>query len=129
MHIVKKQEVKTYNERFITKTTSEISKEFGFNIIQQRALTDVLYRCTRNVEIYLTQDEEGDFSTFIDIYINSMKLEGLSDLTIKHKAYTLRELNRYVDKKIENVTLADLKMFILYKQGKCKASTLNGIIV
>lgn len=130
MHVVKNQEnVKTYNERFITKTTSEISKEFGFNIIQQRVLTDVLYKCTRNVEIYLTQDEEGDFSTYIDIYINSMRLEGLSDLTIKHKAYTLRELNRYVDKKIEKVTLADLKMFILYKQGRCKASTLNSIIV
>lgn len=32
----------TYNERFILKATNEISKQFGFNIIQERALYDTL---------------------------------------------------------------------------------------
>lgn len=129
MYVVGSQDVKTYNERFIAKTVKEVSEEFGFNIIQQRALTDILYKCTRNVEIILLKDEEGEFSTFIDMYTNSMKLEGLSDLTIRNKNYTLRELNKYINKKIENVTIADLKMFILYKQANCKPNTLNGIIV
>lgn len=36
-----------YNERFITKVVKEISSKFNFNVIQQRVLNDVLYKCTQ----------------------------------------------------------------------------------
>lgn len=36
-----------YNERFITKVVKEISRKFNFNVIQQRVLNDVLYKCTQ----------------------------------------------------------------------------------
>ena len=36
-----------YNERFITKAVREISVQFGFNVIQQRALSNLLYKCTQ----------------------------------------------------------------------------------
>lgn len=74
-----------YNERFITKVVKEISSKFNFNVIQQRVLNDVLYKCTQNVEIIALEKEEGDFLTYIDMYVNSMRLEGLSELTIKNK--------------------------------------------
>ena len=118
-----------YNERFITKVAREISDKFNFNIIQQRVITDILYKCTQNVEILLLEKEAGDFLTYIDMYVNSMRLEGLSELTIKNKKYTLNALNAYLEKDIHKVTIADLKMYILKKQSECKSNTLNNIIV
>ena len=129
IHVVKEENNKSYNERFIIKAVTNISKEFGFNVIQERALVNVLYKCTNNVEMYITAEEEGDFYTYIDLYLKGKQLEGLSQTTLKNKRYTLLELNSYLSKNIENITLADLKMYILYKQSKCKAATLNNIII
>ena len=117
-----------YNERFIANVVKEISVKFNYNIIQQRALTDILYKCTRNVTVILLEDEEGNFKTYIDVYVNSIRLEGLSDETIKNKMYTLNALNEYLEKDIHKVTIADLKMYILKKQSECKSNTLNSII-
>jgi len=83
------ENIVNYNERFITKAVREISDQFGFNVIQQRALSNLLYKCTQNVEITLLKEEEGDFLTYIDIYANSMRLEGLSEETIKNGYITL----------------------------------------
>ena len=118
----------TYNERFILKATNEISKQFGFNIIQERAMYDTLYKCTRNIEMYLLNTEEGDFYTYIDLYIKSKRLEGLQSNTLKNVRYKLVELNNYVGKKIDEITITDLKMYILHKQDECLPSTVNGII-
>lgn len=118
-----------YNERFIANVTNEITNQFGFNIIQQQVITDILYKCTRNVAITLLEEEEGDFLTYLDIYVNSMRLEGLSEETIKNKKYTLNALNSYLEKDISKITIADLKMYILKKQSECKGNTLNSIIV
>lgn len=118
-----------YNERFIIKVAREISNKFNFNVIQQRAITDILYKCTQNIEILLLEKEAGDFLTYIDMYVNSMRLEGLSELTIKNKKYILNALNEYLEKDIHKVTIADLKMYILKKQSECKSNTLNNIIV
>lgn len=128
MHVVKSCDNKTYNERFIIKAVTEISKQFGFNIIQERALTDTLYRCTRNVTMYLLHSEEGDFITYIDLYLQSKRLEGLQEGTLKNKRYSLIELNNYINKKIEDVTVADLKMYVMHKQDECLPNTVNGII-
>ena len=117
-----------YNERFITKVAREISTKFNFNVIQQRVLNDILYKCTQNVEIIALEKEEGDFLTYIDIYANSMRLEGLAPGTIRNKCYSLKELNRYLEKDINKISVADLKMYILHKQSNCKQSTLNTII-
>lgn len=117
-----------YNERFITKAVREISDKFHFNVIQQKALSNLLYKCTQNVEMKLLNEEDGDFLTYIDIYANSMKLEGLSEETIKNKCYTLKALNRYLEKDINKISVADLKMYILHKQTTCKSNTLNTII-
>ena len=76
----------------------------------------------------LLNEEDGDFLTYIDIYANSMKLEGLSEETIKNKCYTLKALNRYLEKDINKISVADLKMYILHKQTTCKSNTLNTII-
>lgn len=130
MHVVQSEENKiTYNERFIIKSVTSISKEFGFNLIQERALMNVLYQCTKNVEIFLIHEEEGDFYTYIDLYLKSKQLEGLQSGTLQNKKYMLLELNSYLSKAIENITIADLKMYVLYKQSKCKSTSLNGIIV
>lgn len=117
-----------YNERFITKAVREISDQFGFNVIQQRSLSNILYKCTQNVEMKLLHEEDGDFLTYIDIYANSMRLEGLSEETIKNKCYTLKALDRYLEKDITKISVADLKMYILNKQTTCKSNTLNTII-
>lgn len=122
------ENIVNYNERFITKAVREISDQFGFNVIQQRALSNLLYKCTQNVEITLLKEEEGDFLTYIDIYANSMRLEGLSEETIKNKCYTLKALDRYLEKDITKISVADLKMYILNKQTTCKSNTLNTII-
>lgn len=128
MHIVKQENKKSYNERFIMKASDEISKEFGFNVIQQRALVDILYKCINNLEIIQITPETGDFLSYIDIYLNAIKLEGQAPDTIRNKRYALLELNRYLSKKIEDVTLADLKMYILHKQSTCAPNSLNVII-
>lgn len=127
MHVVKDEKI--YNEQFIFKASNEISKRFDFNIIQQRALIDELYKCTKNVEIIFLHQEESDFLTYIDIYIKSKQLEGLSPGTLKNKKYMLNELNSYLTKKIEDISVADLKMYVLYKQSTCKTNSLNSIII
>jgi integrase/recombinase XerD len=118
----------TYNERFMLKATNEISKQFGFNIIQERALYDTLYKCTRNVEMYLITSEEGDFYTYIDLYLKSKRLEGIQSNTLQNTKYKLVELNNYIGKKIEDITVTDLKMYIFHKQNDCLPSTVNGLI-
>lgn len=129
MHIVKQENNKSYNEIFISKAAKEISEQFNFNIIQQKALIDTLYKCTNNLQIIQLHPSEGDFLAYIDVYLNSKRLEGLSEETLKNKRYILLELNRYLEKNIENVSISDLKMYILYKQNSCISSSLNRIIV
>ena len=130
MHVIRNEENnKSYNEIFIAKAAKEISEQFNFNIIQQRALTDTLYKCTNNLEIIQLHPSKGDFLSYVDVYLNAKRLEGLSEDTLRNKRYTLLELNRYLEKKIEDVTIADLKMYILHKQSTCIPNSLNGIIV
>ena len=48
---------------------------------------NVLYQCTKNVEIFLIHEEEGDFYTYIDLYLKSKQLEGLQANTLQNKKY------------------------------------------
>lgn len=118
----------SYNERFVAKTSKKISGAFNFSLEDKIKLNDILYECIKNVDIILLEEDKGNFDEYIELYTASMELEGLSNLTIKHKVYTLQALNRYLNKNIKNVSLADLKMYILHKKAKCTTNTLNTII-
>lgn len=118
----------TNNDIFINKAVVAISKKFNMSISDQRKLLDTLYSCTNNFNIYESKHEESSFLDTVSIYIQAKMIEGLSESTLKNRYYTLREMDNYIKKGCNKITIADLRMYILHKQEKLKATSINNII-
>ena len=116
------------NEKFIIRSISEISKNFEMSLEDQQKLLDVLYKCTQNFEINETNDEKSSFIELINLYIHTKRIEGLSDKTLQNRFYILRELDNYIKKECDKITIADLRMYILYKQKTLKPTSINNVI-
>lgn len=116
------------NEIFIVKTVGEISRGFNLNAEEQKKLMDVLYKCTTNYDIIETVNEKSSFLDLVSIYNHTKKIEGLSDSTIKNRFYILRELDNYIQKSYDKITVSDLRMYIMHKQEKLNATSINNII-
>lgn len=116
------------NEIFIVKTVGEISRGFNLNIEDQKKLMDMLYRCTTNYDVIETVHDKNSFLDLVSIYSHAKRIEGLSDATLRNRFYILRELDNYVQKSYDEITVADLRMYIMHKQEKLNATSINNII-
>lgn len=73
--------------------------------------------------------KEINYLDYVENYINSKKLEGLSDLTLKNYKATLYKLLKYLDKNIKTITTEDIRDFLSYYQSlnNCGNHTLENI--
>lgn len=120
--------VETNNGKFITKCVCEIGKTLELPIDMQQRVLDTIYKCTLNYDIYEIEEEKSSFSEILNLYIQTKKIEGLAQCTLQNRYYLLRELDNYLQKSYDKITLSDLRMYILHKQEKLKVTSVNGII-
>lgn len=120
--------METNNDKFITKCVCEIGKTLELPISMQQKLLDTIYKCTLNFDIYEIEEEESSFAEILNLYIQTKKIEGLEKGTLQNRYYLLRELDNYLNKSYDKITLSDLRMYILHKQEKLKVTSVNGII-
>lgn len=119
---------KNNNEKFITKCSCEMGQVLNLPIEMQQKMLDTLYKCTLNYDIYEINEEETSFIELINLYIQTKKIEGLAHGTLKNRYYLLKELDDYLHKPYDKITLSDLRMYIMHKQEKLKVTSVNSII-
>lgn len=112
------------NEKMI----KEVLKEIKDETISKEELKVILYNIIRNYTVSKNQIEEYDFSQIIKSYAIDMASLNYSKNTIKNKMYTIKDMFRFVNKDIHNITLVDLKAYLNYKKENCKSSSVNSLI-
>lgn len=120
--------METNNEKFITKCVCEIGESLELSIDSQQRVLDTIYKCTLNYDIYEIEEEKSSFEEILNLYIQTKKIEGLEKGTLQNRYYLLRELDKYLNKSYDKITLSDLRMYIMHKQEKLKVTSVNGII-
>lgn len=118
----------TSNEKFITKCSCEICKALDLSLENQQKVLDTLYKCTVNYEVYEIKEDTESFMELVSLYIQTKKIEGLAEGTLKNRYYLLRELDDYLHKSYDKISISDLRIYILHKQETARATTINGII-
>ncbi len=118
----------TSNEKFITKCSCEICKALDLSLEDQQKVLDTLYKCTVNYEVYEIKEDTESFMELVSLYIQTKKIEGLAEGTLKNRYYLLRELDDYLHKSYDKISISDLRIYILHKQETARATTINGII-
>lgn len=118
----------TSNEKFITKCSCEICKALDLSLENQQKVLDTLYKCTVNYEVYEIKEDTESFMELVSLYIQTKKIEGLAEGTLKNRYYLLRELDDYLHKFYDKISISDLRIYILHKQETARATTINGII-
>ena len=118
----------TNNEKFITKCSCEICKALDLSLEDQQKVLDTLYKCTVNYEVYEIKEDTESFMELVSLYIQTKKIEGLAEGTLKNRYYLLRELDDYLHKSYDKISISDLRIYILHKQETARATTINGII-
>lgn len=68
-----------------------------------------------NVGRKTTEEMENDFEEKVNLYINSLKLEGYSEQTMYGNRNDLMALGRFVDKAVAQVTTPDIRSFLAHK--------------
>lgn len=119
---------KNNNEKFITKCACELSKTLNLPIDVQQKMLDTLYKCTLNYEVYEIDEEETSFMELVNLYMQTKRMEGLAQGTLKNRYYLLKELDDYLHKSYDKVTLSDLRMYIMHKQENLRVTSVNSII-
>ena len=80
------------NEMFCINLISQISECLGLNPDDRSKIADVVYKVTHFYIIDKKEDvKEGNIKSYIDLYINAIKIEGLAENTVKNKGYCLNE--------------------------------------
>ncbi|MDT0160250.1 site-specific tyrosine recombinase/integron integrase [Bacillus sp. AG4(2022)] len=100
------------SEHFIFEVWNSLQKS---NLdLSKDELYESLSKVVTNYEITKVSDKvsENDLQPTIDLFISGKKLEGLSDTTIDGYKIHLRDLNKRIHKDIENITTADLRVYL-----------------
>lgn len=119
---------KNNNEKFITKCACELGGTLNLPIDVQQKMLDILYKCTLNYEVYEINEEERSFMELVNLYMQTKRMEGLAQSTLNNRYYLLKELDGYLHKSYDRVTLSDLRMYIMHKQEKLRVTSVNSII-
>ena len=117
-----------YNRLLVVSLFKDITDKFDFNDKQKEELSDILYKNMKDYNVEYNKSNNGSINNLIELYSNSLDMDGLSHQTIRNKKYTLKEFDRYITKSIEDITISDLRDYIMYKKQSCKPTTINSII-
>lgn len=92
-------------------------------------MINTLYTLLANFEVTEKEKNIGSFSDAIDMYLKDMEFNNFSERTIKNRGYLLRKFDRFVQKEITDVSVFDLKAYIVHLQeNKISPKTINGYI-
>lgn len=92
-------------------------------------MINTLYTLLANFEVTEKEKNIGSFSDAIDMYLKDMEFNNFSERTIKNRGYLLRKFDRFVQKEITDVSVFDLKAYVVHLQEtNIKARTINGYI-
>ena len=116
------------NSRFVVDVFKNVSDNLNLNREQKDILANVLHLCTKDCEINYAEPISGSFEDILDSYCDALDMEGLAKDTIKNRRYTLRELDRYLNKNIQDIDISDLRSYLSYKKQEVQASTINNLI-
>ena len=118
------------NEEFVTKALGQLTLELGFDMPTQLKIRDILlnqlypYQVT-SVETALVA---SDLEEKLAMYIQSLKLRGYSDATLKNDIYKIRKLGEFIVKPVSTITYNDLRQFLYIQTKDLKPSSTNNYI-
>ena len=117
------------NSKFLVLATSEITQRLKLNESDKQTLIDTLYVLLSNFEVTEKEKAPSSFSDMIDVYLKDMEFNNFSPRTIKNRGYILHKLDRFLQKKIEDITVFDLRSYIVHLQeNNIKARTINSYV-
>ena len=109
------------NENIIRTISSEMNRYL--NNYQMSKLQEVLYKKVE-VEKKVISNEE-----YVNKFINSKRLEGCSELTIKNYKIHIYKMLSYLDKDVRTIETDDIREFLSYYQSNnnCNNLTIDGV--
>ena len=109
------------NENIIRTISSEMNRYL--NNYQTSELQEVLYK---KVEI---EKKEMSNDEYVNKFINSKRLEGCSELTIKNYKIHIYKMLSYLDKDVRTIETDDIRDFLSYYQSNnnCNNLTIDGV--
>ena len=109
------------NENIIRTISSEMNRYL--NNYQMSKLQEVLYK---KVEI---EKKEISNEEYVNKFINSKRLEGCSEVTIKNYKIHIYKMLSYLDKDVRTIETDDIRDFLSYYQSKnnCNNLTIDGV--
>lgn len=117
------------NSKFLVLATAEITNKLNLNETDKQTLINTLYTLLSNFEVTEKERNIGSFSDAIDMYLKDMEFNNFSERTIKNRGYLLRKFDRFVQKEITDVSVFDLKAYIVHLQeNNIKARTINSYV-
>lgn len=117
------------NSKFLVLATAEITNKLNLNETDKQTLINTLYTLLSNFEVTEKEKAPGSFSDMIDSYLKDMEFNNFSERTIKNRGYLLRKFDRFLQKEITDVTVFDLKTYVVHLQErKIAPKTINGYI-
>lgn len=117
------------NSKFLVLATAEITNKLNLNETDKQTLINTLYTLLSNFEVTEKEKAPGSFSDMIDSYLKDMEFNNFSPKTIKNRGYILHKLDKFLQKKIEDITVFDLRSYVVHLQeNNIKARTINGYI-
>lgn len=115
------------NEEFkrtlMIKMLESMNINYANQQIIERMLVELLqdYTVTKNV----TSLTISDIPEKITMYLQAKKLEGIAESTLQNYFYFLRKLAEHTQKRVCDITLNDLRMFLYVECENIKPSTAN----
>lgn len=114
--------------RFLINSFKHINTISTLTEDQKKLILDILSVEAKDYSMCYNIPISGDFNDILELYCDSLSMDGLSFQTIKNRKYTLNELNNFLHKNITDIDVADLRSYILYKRKTIQPSTTNTII-
>lgn len=118
------------NDRFVNEALIKITKNLSLDDSKINILINTLYDCVRDYNINFINRESGSLLNYLDLYSQFMQLSNISKNTIKNYIYTLKQLDKFLNKNVQDINIFDLRLFLAHKKEveKIKDNTLNNII-
>lgn len=115
------------NEELKNKILFEISCKLDLRFAEQQEINNILEGVFLDYEVNkkITDLVSSDVSEKVIMYLQAMKLKGLEDTTIQNYFYFLRKLSNKITKRVVDINVNDLRMFLFKECEGQKPSTVN----
>ncbi|MGL4450449.1 MAG: tyrosine-type recombinase/integrase [Sarcina sp.] len=115
------------NEEFRNKLIYELSSELNLRFEEQQIVNDILNGVLSDYEFNRKSTDivASDVSEKVIMYLQAMKFEGLKDNTLQNYFYFFRKFATQINKRVIDINVNDLRMFLFKECEDQKPSTVN----